>query len=173
MNEIITKNTTETDFAEGKGNTPEAVENVAEREKPYKLRDLCAEDIFPMLTIVKKIGIKEFKECFNKEALEEIVGLFMNGAKTESKETESKDSENTLVVVGLSILPSALDLADVLLTNIPKCEVDFYKFLANISNLSVDKIKKLKMADFVEMIVDVIKKEDFKDFFKVVSKSFK
>lgn len=148
------------------------------REKPYKLRELGAEDLFPTLTIIRKIGIKEFKECFSKETLEKVVELFMNGAKgktEESKKTEEGEGkeDNTLVVAGITILPSVLDIADVLLCNIPKCEQDLYKFLANISNLKVEEIKKLKPADFMEMIIDVIKSEEFKDFFKVVSKSFK
>lgn len=156
-------------------------EVVVERVKPYQLRELCAEDIFPMFTILRKIGIKEFKECFSKEAIESIVEVFMNGAKAKveanaecGNEHESEDSQdNTLVVAGLTMLPSVLDIADVLLCNIPKCEHDFYKFLAGISNLKTEEIKKLPMADFVGMIVDVIKKEEFKDFFKVVSELFK
>ena len=168
MNEINTKNTAEAVLNEGQGNTPEVAEIVTEREKPYQLRELCAEDVFPMLAIVKKIGIKEFKECFSEETLEKIVGLFMDGAKA-----ENKDEDKTLVAVGISILPSVLDVADVLIGNISKCENEFYKFLTNISNLSIDQIKKLKMADFFEMIVDVLKKEEFKDFFKVVSRLFK
>ena len=168
MDEMNAKNTTEAVFDEGKENAPEIAEKVAEREKPYKLRDLCAEDVFPMLTIIKKIGIKEFKECFSKETLESIVEMFMDGAKA-----ENKNENDTLVAVGISILPSVLDVADVLIGNIAKCENEFYKFLENISNLSIDQIKKLKMADFFEMIVDVLKKEEFKDFFKVVSRLFK
>ena len=169
MNEISTKNTTEALFDEGKENTPEVAEMVTEREKPYKLRALCAEDVFPMLNILKKIGIKEFKECFSKETLESIVEMFMNSAKA-----ENEDSENdTLVAVGISILPSVLDIADVLIGNLSKCENEVYKFLENVSDLSIAEIKKLNMADFFEMIVDVIKKEEFKDFFKVVSRLFK
>lgn len=168
MNEIITKNTAEAVFEESKENTQEVVENTAEREKPYILRELCAEDVFPMLAILKKIGIKEFKECFSKETLENIVGMFMDGAKA-----ENKNENDTMVAVGLSILPSVLDVADILIGNLAKCENEFYKFLENVSNLSVDQIKKLKMADFFEMIVDVLKKEEFKDFFKVVSRLFK
>ena len=153
--------------------TEEETEIVA--EKPYKLRELCAEDIFPMLTIIRKIGIKEFKDCFSKETIENLVEVFMNGAKTTTEETEEGEGsqDNTLGVAGISVLPSVLDIADVLLTNIPKCEHDFYKFLANVSNLKVEEIKKLKMSDFVGMIIDLIKKEEFKDFFKVVSESFK
>lgn len=164
MNEIIEKNTTEAVFDESKENTQEVVEIVTERKKPYELRELCAEDVFPMLAILKKLGIKEFKECFSKETLENIVGMFMGGATA-----KSKNENDTMVAVGISILPSVLDVADVLIGNLAKCENEFYKFLDNISNLSVDQIKKLKMADFFEMIVDVLKKDEFKDFIKVVS----
>ena len=168
MDEMNAKNTTEAVFDENKENTQGIAEKTAEREKPYELRELCAEDVFPMLSIIKKIGIKEFKECFSKETLEGIVDMFMNGAKA-----ENKNENDTLVAVGISILPSVLDVADVLIGNIAKCENEFYKFLENISNLSIDQIKKLKMADFFEMIVDVVKKEEFKDFMKVVSRLFK
>lgn len=168
MSENTTKINAETILNESKENTLEVAENTAEREKPYVLRDLCAEDMFPMLNIVKKIGIREFKECFDKETLEGIVDTFVNGAKA-----ENKNENDTLVAVGISVLPSVLDVADILIGNLSRCEVDFYKFLENISNLSIDQIKKLKMADFFEMIVDVLKKEEFKDFIKVVSRLFK
>lgn len=150
----------------------EVQEVIVERVKPYQLRELCAEDMFPMFTIIRKIGIRELKDCFSKETIEGLVEVFMNGAKAKTKEGE-ETQDNTLVAAGISVLPSVLDVVDVLLVNIPKCEHDFYKFLANISNLKVEEIKKLKPADFVGMIVDVIKKEEFKDFFKVVSESFK
>lgn len=137
--------------------------------KPYTLRKLSAEDVFPMLTIVKKIGLKEFSDLLNKETLESVVDLFLKDTETE----ESDGNENTMVAIGLSILPAAMDIVDVVLGNIVKIENDLYKFLEQISNLSVDEIKKLDMADFFEMIVDVVKKEEFKDFFSVVSKLFK
>lgn len=160
MNE--TTNMGETVF---KGEDVAKLEPVA-KEKPYTLRDLCAEDMFPVMTIIRKIGIKEFKDCFSEETLEKIVDVFINGAANNSE-------DNTIVAVGLSFLPSVLDIADVLLTNLPKCEADFYRFLASISNLSEEEIRKLNMVDFFEMIVDVIKKEEFRDFIKVVSKLFK
>ena len=142
-------------------------ENV--RLKPYTLRKLSAEDVFPMLTIVKKIGLKEFSDLLNKETLENVVDLFLRDTEAE----KSGDNENTMVAIGLSILPTAMDIVDVVLGNIVKIENDLYKFLEQISDLSVDEIKKLEMADFFEMIVDVVKKEEFKDFFSVVSKLFK
>lgn len=139
------------------------------REKPYQLRKLSAEDVFPMLNIVKKIGLKEFKECLSEEALKNAVSLFADGEKTD----DAEKNENTMIALGLSVLPSALDIVDVVIANIVKIESDLYKFLEQISNLSAEEIKKLDMADFFEMIVDVVKKEEFKDFFSVVSKLFK
>ena len=145
-------------------------EPTTERVRPYTLRELCSDDVFPMLNIIKKIGIKEFKECFDKDTLENIVSMFMKGANPGNKE---EDSEKTLAAVGITLIPSVLDVADVFIGNIAKCENEIYKFLENVSNLTVKEIRKLKMADFIGMIVDVIKKEEFKDFFKVVSELFK
>ena len=34
-------------------------------EKKFELRKLCAKDIFVMVKIISKIGISEFKNCFN------------------------------------------------------------------------------------------------------------
>lgn len=137
--------------------------------KPYKLRTLAAQDVFPMLNIVKKIGLKEFTDYINKDTLDNIVELFAK----DGEKAEGETNENTLIAVGLSILPTAMDIVDVILGNIVKIEDDLYKFLSQISDLSVDDIKKLAMADFFEMIIDVVKKEEFKDFFSVVSKLFK
>ena len=166
MNEMNAINTAEAVLNESKGNTQEVSKIVTERVKPYKFRELCAEDIFPMLNIIKKIGIKEFKQCFSKEAIENIVGMLATGTKT------AKD-DSSMAAIGISILPSVLDVADIFVGNIARCEDELYKFLENISDLSIDQIKKLKMADFFEMIVDVLKKEEFKDFIKVVSRLFK
>ena len=35
--------------------------------KAYELRNLTADDVFPMFKIVSKIGIKEFKACFESD----------------------------------------------------------------------------------------------------------
>jgi hypothetical protein len=45
--------------------------------------------------------------------------------------------------------------------------------LSNTSNLTVNQVKELDFATFAEMVIDFIKKEEFKDFFRVASKLFK
>ena len=125
-------------------------------EKKYELRRLNASDIFMMSKILSSIGIKEFRKCFNSENIGELV----KGTKT----------EDAAAKVGVAVM---FDIAGIVLDNLPSCEKYVYAFLANLSGLQADEIAALPMAEFAEMVVDVIKKEDFRDFMKVVSRSFK
>ena len=122
--------------------------------KAYELRTLCADDVFPMFKIISKIGIKEFKSCFGSEDVKAVI----NGEQAD------------LNAVGLAV---AVDIAGVIMANVPNAKEDIYLFLSQISNLSKDDIKELPISTFAEMIIDVVKKEEFKDFFGVVSKLFK
>ena len=125
-------------------------------EEKYELRRLNASDIFMMSKILSSIGIKEFRKCFDSENIGELV----KGTKT----------EDAAAKVGVAVM---FDIAGIVLDNLPSCEKYVYAFLANLSGLKADEIAALSMAEFAEMVVDVIKKEDFRDFMKVVSRSFK
>ena len=125
-------------------------------EKKYELRSLNASDIFMMSKILSSIGIKEFRKCFDSENIGELV----KGTKT----------EDAAAKVGVAVM---FDIAGIVLDNLPSCEKYVYAFLANLSGLKADEIAALPMAEFAEMVVNVIKKEDFKDFMKVVSKLYR
>lgn len=123
-------------------------------KKAYELRALCADDIFPMLTILKKVGIKEFRSCFD------------------SPEVKAALSQKKVDVeaVGITVV---LDIAAVIVGNLPSCKEDIYAFLSSLSGLGKKEIAGLPMLTFTEMVVDVIKKDEFKGFMKVVSKFLK
>lgn len=170
MKEVTFKST---EIAEGtESEQPEEVKG-----KPYEFRLLSSTDLFLMIKIVKKIGVKEFKACFIENDLK---SLFQNafvsviqGAKatiegTEDGNTTTEDTNDVSAFIGLG-----LDIADVILGNLPACEQDIYRLLAQTSNLSVEEIKAPgNAAMFLEMLVDFFKKEEFKDFFKVASTLF-
>lgn len=142
----------------------EAIERMNETEvtelKPaYTFRKLSAEDMFLMFTIIKKIGLKEFKQCFEGDTLTALVNQF---------KTEGGD-DKALTAVGMSL---GFDLIDLILGNLPKCEKEIYQLLAQVSDLTVDEIKS-DMILFTEMAVDFVKKEEFPAFIKVVSRLFK
>ncbi len=150
--------------------TVETAEQAA--TKPYIFRKLCAKDVFPMTNIIKKIGLKEFKTLFEGDGIEKIMSAFTaksSEAAEEAEGAEESTAEKSIEAVGLSL---ALELADIIFGNLEKCERDIFNLLSQVSNLTVKQVENLGLADFAEMIIDFFKKDDFKDFFKVVSKSF-
>ena len=132
---------------------------MSENEKAYELRSLTADDIFPMFQIISKIGIKEFKSCFEAPDVKKAIGKIAVGEDT-----------TDLNAVGLAV---ALDMATILVANLPKAKDDIYQLLAQLSGKSKKDIASLPMATFMQMIVDVVRKEEFADFFQVVSTLFK
>ena len=135
--------------------------------KPYTFRKLSSTDVFPMFKIISLIGVNEFTSCFEKDAIQKLVNSSLKKQVEEGKEAST---ESLASIVGVTV---TLDIVNIVLSNLPKCESYIYQLLSQTSNLSVDEIKDLDFAMFFEMVIDFIKKEEFKDFIKVVSKLFK
>lgn len=127
-------------------------------EKAYTLREMTAEDVFPMFKIISGIGLKEFKGCFEADSVKAAIKGGAEGEKPDAAE------------VGFTI---ALGIADVLFANLPKCKNDIYKLLSGLSGMSTKEIAALPMAVFMNMVVDTIKKEEFADFFQAAARLFK
>lgn len=122
-------------------------------EKKYELRALNATDIFAFVAIIKKIGIKNFKNCFSTEDIKNL------------KEAKGNEEE-----IGMAVV---IEVADVIISNLQECENEMYNFLSRLSGLKIATIKELPPATFMDMIVDIIKKPEFDDFFKAASRLFK
>ena len=123
----------------------------------YELRKMTSADIFPMCTIIKKIGIDEVKKIINSP---ELMSLISN----------SKGKDDRTTAIGMSFM---LDIASLIVGNIPKIEADLYKFLASMSKMTEKELREISLADFLELVIAVIKHEDFKDFFSRASQLLK
>lgn len=136
----------------------ETTNNVVEMatEKKYTLRKLEAKDIAPMASILSKIGLKEVKNCFSPDDMKAIAG-----------------GEGGIEAVGAVGVSVAFEIAGVILSNYERCQNDVFSFLASLSGMDIKQIESLPLGTFTEMVIDVVKKEEFKDFMKVVSKLFK
>ena len=128
-----------------------------ETTKKYEFRALCSSDIFPVFNVINKIGFKEFKMAFDSNAIKALA-------------SKSKTKNDAVMSVGFDIM---LNLAGIVISNAPACETDLYRLLSSVSNLSLEEVKNLSMAEFAEMILDFVQQPDFADFFKVVSRLFK
>lgn len=124
------------------------------KETTYELRELCSKDIFPMFKIISKIGVKEFKKCFESDEVKQMIA---------SGGTDNVDS------IGMTII---MDVVSIVVDNIARCEKDIYKLLSGLSGMKESEIAELPMNTFVKMVIDVIKKDEFKDFIQVVSELF-
>ena len=136
--------------------------------KPYTFRTLGGGDVFLMFKIIGKIGLKEFKALFENDGIKGLIASMMG-------EKMAKTAEETGEVPPASVtyISVALEVADVLFNNIVKCENEVFQMLSQTSNLSVEQVKSLPLAQFAEMVIDFIKKEEFRDFIKVVFRLFK
>lgn len=129
-------------------------------DKAFELRQLTADDIFPMFQIISKIGVREFKSCFESEEVRNAIMDMASGAKDQGK----------VNAIGLTV---AVDIAGVIISNLYKCKDDIYQLLSQLSGMKTKEIASLPMTTFLEMIVAVVKKEEFKDFFQGVTKLLK
>ena len=135
--------------------TQKAVENLGEIlavvteevKNPYHLRPLVATDMGAICKIITKVGVRQFKECFKVE------------------DFKGKNVE----AVGFGVV---FDIAGIVISNIPRAEDEIQAFLASLTGMSVEEVKKLPLADYGEMIMEVVMKEDFRDFFGRVMKLF-
>ena len=136
----------------------EATDQMQQPEKPYTFRRLSTQDIFPMLRLLNKIGLKDLRD---NESIKNII--LMTSITTGKKNIDVNK-------LGMDVF---LELACLIADNIPKCEIELYSLLSQTSNRTVEEIKAQDMAVTFEMIVDFIRKEEFGDFFKAVLKLFK
>ena len=134
--------------------------NEAMIEKPYTFRRLKSTDVFLMSKIIGKIGVNEFTACFEKDGIKKMI---------ESATGENEGADFTSIV-GISVI---LEIANVILCNLPKCEKEIFQMLSSVSGMHYSKVEDLDAVVFMEMVIDFIKKEEFKDFIKVVSRLFK
>lgn len=130
--------------------------------KPYKFRKLKSTDVFLMFKIIGAIGVNNFTKCIESESVLKVI--------KEMTEEEKGSDAGAYAAVGAVVL----EAANVIFFNIGRCENEIYQLLAQTSNLTIEEIKAEGNAVmFFEMVIDFLKKEEFPDFIKAVSKLFK
>lgn len=133
----------------------------------YMLRDLAAKDVFPMVKIISKIGINEFMNAFESEEIKKLVSAISTDDEAKEEDSGEKDG---MTVIGISV---ALNIANTLLGHLGDCEQEIYAFLCGLSGKSKEELMEMPMNTFLEMVVDVFKKEEFRGFIGVVSRLVK
>ena len=113
--------------------------------RPYTLRKFKDGDLFPLLNILKKIGIKDCKEAFIQVAT----------------------GDKTVKQVGIL---TAFDMADIFIGNLPKAETEIYALYADMAGITVEQIKEMEFGTLPLMIYDSFHEVKNTSFFKVLSR---
>lgn len=120
----------------------------------YTLRKLKSEDIFKMSAIIKKVGVDEVRSALSSD---EIKSALASGDAASMKGA------------GLSFVTN---IAFLLIGNIDKAEKEIYSFASDVSGVDEKTLRSASPAEFMEVIVGIVKKDEFADFFGVVFKLF-
>ena len=114
-------------------------------KRPYTLRRLKDSDLFPLLKILKKIGIRDCKEAFIQVA----------------------SGEKTLKQIGIM---ASFDIADILIGNLAKVENETYEMWSDISGISVGEMREMEFGTLPLMIMDTFSEARGTSFFRVLSR---
>ena len=122
----------------------------------YEMRNLQASDIFSVVKILNGIGLNNVKEAINFDEINKLrKGMTEDNADVISSQ------------VGVNVVMS---IAMVILENLPKVENDLYTFIGSVIGVKIKDVAKMEMGEFMDVLIAIIQKEEFKDFFKRASK---
>ena len=124
-----------------------------------ELRKLQASDIFSMVRIINGIGFKTIKDSINVEEINEI-----------RKGMTDENSDVIASKVGTNVVMSILGTV---VENLPKVENDVYEFAGNVAGMKAKDVAKMDAGDFIELLISIFTKDEFKDFFSRASKLIK
>ena len=125
----------------------------------YTMRNLQATDIFSVVKILNGIGLKNVKEAIDFEEINKI-----------RKGMTEENADIITSQVGLNVVMS---VATVIIVNLPKVENDLYNFIGSVIDVKAKDVAKMDMGEFMDVLITLIQKEEFKDFFKRASKLIK
>lgn len=126
------------------------------KEKPYKIRALKATDLFKISGFLKVLGMDKILALINLPDISKALNGLTTGANGLSDISK--------------LLVSAVTLAIDILCS--ETEAEFYKFLSDMSNLSVEGVKDLPLEDFVDMAIDLVKQPAFLGFLRRIFPQF-
>ena len=124
-----------------------------------ELRKLQASDIFSMVRIINGIGFKTIKDSINVDEINEI-----------RKGMTDENSDVIASKVGTNVVMSILGT---LIENLPKVENDVYEFAGSVAGMKAKDVAKMDAGDFIELLISIFTKDEFKDFFTRASKLIK
>ena len=119
-------------------------------QKRYVLHELQAQHLFLLTRVIAKLDLKSIANIFAGKV-----------------DVEKLEGEDAVRAVGYD---TVFEIVGLVIEKLPDCQNDLFKFLAAISNLNEKQVAALPLNQFVEMVSDVVRKDEFADFFTACAK---
>lgn len=126
-----------------------------EIKNKFELRKLKSSDLFKIVNIISKIGLKKIKDCIFEENNSKTIKDLKKSINEENKDKIANEiGSHIMISVGIIILE-----------NLENIEKDLYVFAGSICGKEPEEIEELNPNDFLELLISISKMDDFKDFF--------
>lgn len=116
-------------------------------------RDLHGGDLFKIMTLLSKLGIKQMVVTLIKQ-----------------RELNITDSKKSIEETGIEIIG---DIIDLVMVNASKAEKELNALICELYSISVEDIKKMDLIEYTQMIFGIFMADDFQRFLGVIFSSNK
>ena len=108
-----------------------------------ELRNIQAKDLFALVKMIKKLGLKDLKSVFNTDEIKSLREKSKNGEKID------------YVEIGIN---GVMSIFTIIIEKLDIIEDDFYVFVGNIANTEPTEIATMKMPDINANDIEAAKK---------------
>lgn len=123
-----------------------------------EMRKLSSMDLFPLLNIMAKIGIKDL-----------IQEVFKQRAEYVKKAKEGK-TESDSAIVGAEVMAQITELV---FMNIGRAQNEINTLLSKLCDVTKKEIESLSMSEYVGLVTNFLSQEEFKASLNVIMSSFR
>lgn len=134
----------------------EETQNETVEQKPYELKELQAQHLFLLTRVIGKLDLKAIASVF--------------ASKVDVAKVGDGQDEEAVRAVGYD---TVIEIVGMVIEHLPNCQDELFRFLAAVSNLNEKQVAALPLNHFVNMVSDVVRKEEFADFFTACAKFLK
>lgn len=132
---------------------------MSEVENKRKPRDLKGKDIYLMTSLISKIGVRNVAKCMNVLEVQEAM-----------RDGEGEPSDDAKAKIGTMVFVGFIDL---LMEKMEDCEGAIRKLLSRMYDMPEAEVDELDANDYLDMLIDIVKGENFADFFRRAYESLK
>lgn len=141
------------------------------RAEEMELRDLVADDLFPMVALLSKIGMSELMERIGPDLIEaakfsQPVKIGKGGKTTPIPRSEWTEGQLRAAAKADAAQSRMIAIGvETVLANFGICKNEIYTLLASGFCVSTDDVASLTLAELLGLLDRYINREAFADFF--------